>query len=284
MDQFTIECFLHLVETGSFTKASLKAKRTQSALTQQIGKLEKELKKKLFYRGKKIILTPDGEIFYSYAQKIFRNYRELIDRFSEPELEGEISIGLPEDFATLFLSEILIDFSKIHPRVSLQVECDLTMNLYEKFKKGSLDMVLVKMIRPEDFPYGVEVWSEPMEWVGARSFSAKPEEEALPMVLSPEPCVYRKMALRALDKKNIAWKVSFTSPSYVGMMAAVKAGMGVTLLPATMIPKELAPIRDKNFPSLPEIHVSLLHQKNRSATMATLQDFLLQRIRKREAL
>ncbi len=282
MDHFTLSCFLHLVATKSFTKAAAKVGRTQSALTQQIRKLEKEVKKPLFHRGKIISLTKDGEIFFAYAQKISHQYQEMMDRFAQPELQGEISIGLPEDFATLFLSDILIDFSKIHPRISLRGECDLTLNLMEKFKREELDMVLVKMSRPEDFPFGVEVWSEPLQWVSSHGyFPLLNEKSSLPLVLSPEPCVFREIALDALNRKNIPWRITFTSPSYVGTTAAVEAGMGVTLLPKTMIPKNLQSIEEKTLPPLPEIHVSLLHQSKIDAATETLRTFLLQKLGRR---
>ena len=279
MDQFTIKCFLAVVETGSFTKAAQLVKRTQSAITQQICNLEKILGKRLFDRGKQIELTKDGEIFLSYANKIFALHLELLDRFKHPELEGEIRFGVPEDFATMFLSDVLIDFSRIHPRILLNVECDLTLNLFDRFKKGTFDMVLVKMSRPEDFPNGVEVWSEPLEWVGKNDYIQSLDKNIpLPLVLSPQPCVYRERVLKALESLGIRWKIVFTSPSYAGIIAAVKAGIGITGLPRTMVPDTLEIIRDEFLPPLPDIHVSLLKQTEKNECLQSLEDFLIKKL------
>lgn len=281
MDEFTLRCFIAVVETGSFTKAAQKVKRTQSAITQQMNSLEKTLGKKLFERGKQIKLSPEGEIFLSYATKILSLCFEVVDRFKHPELEGELRFGLPEDFATMFLSDILVDFSRLHPRILLNVECDLTLNLFERFKKGAFDMVIVKMSRPEDFPNGVEVWSEPLEWIGNSSeVGSWNKKTPLPLVLSPQPCVYRASALQALENAGIPWRTAFISPSYAGVIAAVNAGMGVTALPRTMVPDSLEIIKSRALPKLPEIHVSLLTKPHKNECMESLEDFLLKKLQR----
>lgn len=280
MDEFTLHCFLAIVETGSFVGAAQKVRRTQSAITQRINSLEKHLGKKLFDRGKRVKLNKDGEIFLTFANKIVALHREVLDRFKHPELEGEIRFGLPEDFAAMFLSDILVDFYRIHPRILLNVECDLTLNLFDRFKKGAFDMVLVKMSRPEDFPNGVEVWSEPLEWIGKREHlvSFIDRNIALPLVLSPNPCVYRASAIKALQDAGVKWRIVFTSPSYAGIIAAVNAGMGITTLPKTMIPQKLEILQEKFLPKLPDIHVSLLTKTEKNKCMQSLEEFLLKKL------
>jgi molybdenum-dependent DNA-binding transcriptional regulator ModE len=93
----TLECFLAVADTGSLTRAAEVVGRTQSAVSQQMAKLEQDLGKTLFLRGKKFVLTPDGEILLGYARQIVKLQREAFDRFREPELEGEVRFGLPED-------------------------------------------------------------------------------------------------------------------------------------------------------------------------------------------
>lgn len=279
MIDYGIHCFLAVAEEKSFTRAAEKVKRTQSAVTQQINKLEQMLNKELFHRGKEISLTHEGELFLPYALKLFQLSREITDCFSKPELEGEITFGVPEDFATLFLSDILFDFTRIHPRIRLNVECDLTVNLYNGFRKGLFDMVVVKMSRPEDFHFGGEIWSESLKWVGAPQYlNAIDPNQPLPLVLLPEPCVYRAQALEALKKANIPSKIVFNGSSYVGTTAAVKARMGITVLPRTLIPPELAIIEQKLLPKLPDIHVSLLKKSSETPSIQTLESFILEKL------
>ncbi len=275
IDTFTLQCFLAAAETGSFTKAAERVERTQSAISQQIAKLEQLLGKPLLVRGKTFSLTPEGEIFLGYARQIFALHREVLDRFKQPELEGEVRFGLPENFASVFLSEVLADFSRLHPRILLTIECDLTLNLFDRFKQKEFDVVLVKMNRPEDFPHGLDVWSEPLKWVGDPSLidPAKP----VPLVLSPQPCVYRAAALRALENASRTWRLVFSSPSYAGTVAAVKAGMGITVMPATMIPEALATIDSKFLPIMNDTHVSLLKHQADNRAINALAGFVLKK-------
>jgi len=277
IDTVTVHCFLAVAETGSFTRAAKRVGRTQSAVSQQIAKLEALLGKRLVERGKSLSLTAEGETFLGYARQIYALHREALDRFQEPELQGEVHFGLPEDFATVFLSDVLADFTHIHPRILLNIECDLTMNLYSRFQRNDFDLVLVKMNRPEDFPNGIDVWSEPLEWVGHPNLVDR--LKPIPLVVSPQPCVYRARAIKSLDAMSLKWRLVFSSPSYAGTIAAVKANMGITVLPRAMIPQDLDVIRHQALPDLSDIHVSLLKRKLDDPVTNSLEDFVLKRLK-----
>jgi DNA-binding transcriptional LysR family regulator len=277
IDTVTVHCFLAVAETGSFTRAGVRVGRTQSAVSQQIAKLEGLLGKKLVERGRVLSLTISGETFLTYARQIYALHREALDRFREPELEGEVRFGLPEDFASVFLSDVLADFAHIHPRILLNIECDLTLNLYNRFRQNEFDLVLVKMNRPEDFPYGIDVLSETLVWVGDSNLidHSKP----IPLVLAPLPCVYRARAVKALDTLGRKWRLVLSSPSYAGTIAAVKANMGITVLPRAMIPPGLEVIRKQSLPNLSDIHVSLLKRKLHDPATNSLEDFVLRKLK-----
>lgn len=277
IDSITLQCFIAVAETGSFTKAAQRVGRTQSAISQQISKLESMLNKPLLVRGKILMLTSDGEVFLGYARQIFALHREAVDRFRDPELEGEIRFGLPENFAGAYLYEVLADFSRIHPRILLNIECDLTLNLFEKFKKKNFDIVLVKMNRPEDFPNGVDIWSEPLKWVGDVNLICP--DKPIPLVLSPQPCVYRRAAIGSLEEIGRSWRLAFSSTSYTSTLAAVKARMGITVMPGTMIPDTLQEIETKNIPHLPDTHVSLLKQTPDNVVINALEGFVLKKLK-----
>ena len=195
----------------------------------------------------------------------------------EPELTGEVRFGLPEDFAAIYLADVLADFTRLHPRIMLNVECDLTLGLFENFKKKKFDLVLVKMNQPDHFPHGIPVWSEPLEWVGTPEMLD--ESKPIPLVLSPIPCVYRASALEALERKNRKWRLSFSSRSYTSTCAAVRAGMGITVLPRTMIPETLQALHGTKLPKLSDIHVSLLKQNAKNSAVNSFEEFVLRMLR-----
>jgi len=281
IDPFSLQCLLAIVETGSFTKAARRLHRTQSAISQKINQLEEYFGFKLLNRDKNATPTDRGKIVLQYANEILSLYAEMTDRLKEPELEGEIAFGLPEDFTSLFLSDILIDFKRIHPRIAVKVSCDLTLNLYERYKQGEFDLVLVKMSRINEFPNNRAVWSEQLVWVGNDRLADSNCDfpTPIPLVLAPEPCVYRSRALEALSKLNISWKMAFCSPSYAGKVAAVKAGLGITVMPRKMIPADLKQIHHKIFPKLNDTHLCLLQKKENNAALTTFEHFITEKLK-----
>ncbi len=280
MDIITLQIFIAVKETMSFTQAAQKVFRTQSAVSQQIANLEQMLGVKLFKRGKKLEITNDGEIFNNYAKQILNLQHEAINRFKEPELEGEIRFGLPEDFAVVFLNNILRDFHEIHPRIKLQIECDLTLNLLERFKKSEFDIVLIKNMQQYDLPHGVDIWTETLEWVGADNYidSFIANNQPIPLVLSPAPCVYRSHALEMLENAGLKWRIIFTSPSYSSKIEAIKAGLGFSLLPRNMIPPTLNAITCSGLPVLNDINICLLKQQSHSSVIKSLEEFIIKEL------
>lgn len=279
-DAFALECFLAVAETGSFTRAAARISRTQSAVSQQITKLETQIGKPVFIRGRHLTLTSEGEVLLSYAKKIVQLNRSAMDCFMHSELQGEVRFGLPEDFTSVLLPQVLAEYAALHPRILLNVECDLTLNLFERFKKKEFDLILVKMNRPEDFPNGTDVWSEGLEWVGDHDLFNSDEGQPVPLVLSPQPCLYRARAIQSLEKNNIKWRIVFSSHSYAGKVAAVKAGMGLTVLPRNMVPRDLEIIKvNKNIPKLDDTHISLIKDHDKNLAVNSFEDFVIEKLK-----
>lgn len=257
-----LRAFATVAETGGFTSAARQLNRTQSTVSLQIKRLEESLNTRLFERvGREVTLTPDGEILHGYARQILKLNNEARERLSAPELGGAVRLGTPEDFATSHLPGVLARFSRNHPSVALEVTCDLTLNLLKGFAGNAFDLVLVKQ-EPGEAADGALVWRETLVWVAAEQ--AAPEEETpLPLVLSPQPCVYRRRALSALEGVGRAWRIAYTSPSLSGAQAAVMAGLGVTALPRDMVPGHMRVLGpDHDLPPLEDTAMVLRRRPN----------------------
>lgn len=255
LDTLTLKSFIAIAETGTFSDAAHIVGRTQSAVSLQIKKLEEMIGCTLFERtSRSVTLTEAGEIFLGYASRMVELQWEVFSRLREPDIEGEIRLGTPEDFATHYLPNVLSLFRKHHPRVQLNVSCDLTLNLIDGFQKGLFDLILVKR-DPQRVKGGVKVWREPLVWAAADHYRIP---ATLSLVLAPQPCIYRARALAALDKAKRPWHISYTSPSLAGTLAAVQAGLGITVLPANMLPVGLHSLGSAQLPLLADAEIALL--------------------------
>lgn len=272
LDIDLLRAFVTVVETGNFTRAATLLGRTQPAVSLQIRRLEDQLRSPLIDRGAKGIgLTTEGAALLPQARRLLRVNDEIVATLGEGDLEGEVRFGAPEDIATMHLPGILGAFARSHPRIRLSVTCDYTANLLDQMSRGMLDLALIKR-EPVGPELGVRVWREPLVWVALDASIL--ETGPLPLIVAPAPDIYRKRALGALQAAGIDFRASFTSPSLAGQMAALRAGLGVGVLPAAMAPRDLVVLADP-LPALSESEIALVSARGSSGPAALLAQEVL---------
>ena len=272
LDIDLLRTFVAVVESGSFTRASAELGRTQPAVSLQIRRLESQLQAPLIDRGAKGMgLTTEGAALLPQARKLLRVNDEIVAALGEGDLEGEVRFGAPEDIATMHLPGILGAFARSHPRIRLSAICDYTANLLDQMSRGMLDLALIKR-EPVGPDLGVRVWREPLVWVALDASIV--ELEPLPLIVAPAPDIYRKRALGALQDAQIAFRASFTSPSLAGQMAALRAGLGVGVLPSAMAPRDLT-VLGEPLPPLSESEIALVSARGASGPTGLLAQEVL---------
>lgn len=274
LDLDLLRAFVAVAEAGSFTRAGARLGRTQSAVSLQIQRLETQLGVQLLTRDpRRSAPTPTGEALLIQARRLLRLNDEIVAGVTEHSLEGEVRLGAPEDFATAHLPEVLGDFSRAYPHVNLSVTCDLTLHLIEQMSQGELDLALIKR-EPLGPALGAPVWREPLVWVAADA-SLLTAYERVPLVAAPAPCVYRKRAISALDEIGKPWRIAYTSPSLAGQHAALRAGLGVTVLPREMAPDDLITLDPSDgLPALADTEITLIRARTLPVAAERLADFI----------
>ena len=275
LDLDLLRCFATIADSGSFTRAGDRLGRTQSTVSLQVKRLEEQLGRPVFERTPRVIrLTPEGEKLLGIARQLLRLNDAAIAELFEPDLSGNVRLGVPEDFATAHLPGVLAAFTDAHPLVELEVTCDLTLNLLDRFNSGGFDLVLVKR-EPSAPLRGMRVWREPLVWV-ARDKLAVAEMEVVPLIVSPQPCVYRKRAVEALEEAGRRWRIAYTSTSLAGSQAAVRAGLGISVLPREMVPAFLTPMgSDAGLPPLFDTEIALIEAIGLSTTAHRLTQHIV---------
>lgn len=279
VDADLLRTFVTVVESGGFSRAAERLLRGQSAISLQIKRLEEQLGVQLLERNPRhMALTSEGELIIDYARRILSLNDELVARVGEPALSGLVRLGAPEDFATSHLPNVLSRFARSHPQVALEVTCELTLELLDRFKSGGLDMALVKR-EPHAGTSGIRVWREPLVWIAADRNVIRPDEP-LPLAVSPRPCVYRKRTTEALDKIGRTWRVAYTCASLAGTHAAVRAGLGLTVLPKEMAPPDLTILNDEDLglPTLEDTEMALVEAKTLSPAAVRLREYIIREL------
>ncbi|MCI7795092.1 MAG: LysR family transcriptional regulator [Lachnospiraceae bacterium] len=142
-----LDAFLAAVRSDTFFDAAESLHITQSALSKQILKLEKELDLYLFDRsGRSAVLTDAGRIFYEEAQGLSAQYHRALDRMQEFKTASRLSLrlGTLPVLSQYHLTGMLKDFSSSHPEIRLSMdeleEEDLTYGL----KQGRFDLIIIR--------------------------------------------------------------------------------------------------------------------------------------------
>jgi DNA-binding transcriptional LysR family regulator len=229
LDTDQLRSFLAIVDTGSFTRASERVHKTQSAVSMHIKRLEERLGRGLFEKqGRGVRLSEDGHRLIDYARRILQIEASAIAAISNKGLTGAVRLGIPDDYADNFLPVILTGFNCRHPLVEVSVVCDSSLSLYEQLRSGQLDIAVVTDCESLD---NVEVLrEEPLNWV-AGPHGSPFSERPLPLALGRTSCRWRQGALGQLSEAGIPWRLVLTSNNYAAIGPVVQAGLAVTVLP-----------------------------------------------------
>ncbi|MER2553285.1 MAG: LysR substrate-binding domain-containing protein [Thauera sp.] len=262
-----LRTFIKAVDLGSFTRAGDAVGRTQSAVSLQMRRLEELLDTPLFERGThRVKLTEEGGTLAGYARRVLALNDEAVASLRRPRVAGCVRLGAPHEYMASLLPTILGKFAQSHPGVTLAVTSDLSKNLLERQEKGEFDLVIAlhEKGQPEG---GSPVHTDPLVWITSIDH-ARHEQRPLPLVLAPPPCIYRNRVLHTLGLLDRSWRVAYTSSSYSGIIAAVRAGLGVTLVTASTVPEGVRTLGEREgFPDMGALDVCV-HCEQASASEA----------------
>ena len=236
MNHSTLEIFIQVAETQSVTQAAKRLGRAQSNITTRIQQLEEELAVELFVRGnKKMVLSPAGVQFLSYARRILSLAEEAKQALHPTTPGGSLRLGAMEATAASRLPPLLTRFQQQCPQVDITLITQPTSQLTEGVLTAALDAALV-CLPP-----------------GADGQPASPDELAFTPVFyetlmlvrpqTPGPlrfaafasgCSYRALGERWLAEQQAAVEVHEVN-SYHSMLACVASGRYACLLPQSVL-------------------------------------------------
>lgn len=143
MDLKQLEYILAIHEEQNITRAAERLFITQSALNQQLLKLEKELGSPLFVRSRNDWrLTKVGEIYIDGARRIMQIKKETYNKISDyATLQNTmLRIGIITDRGRQMFVEIYPKFNAMHPEVQVEARELIVRDQFEKLRKGTLDL------------------------------------------------------------------------------------------------------------------------------------------------
>ncbi|MBD5463344.1 MAG: LysR family transcriptional regulator, partial [Lachnospiraceae bacterium] len=140
-----IRYFQSVVRNNSFSEAAEECNISQSAISQQIQALERELGFYLLERkNRKFTLTPAGEYFYKKSLVLIADYEQMCREAGKlaKDDKAALVIGYLRCYSGQEFHLALEEFSTKHPDVSVKIEYGNHEELYELLRTGGVDLVL----------------------------------------------------------------------------------------------------------------------------------------------
>ena len=237
-----------VVDRKSFTRAAQVLHLSQSTVSQHIRLLERRVGTELLVREQSgVKLTPRGGEFVDRARGLLAEHDELVGDFTGagtwpgPRGRLRLSIGSTEYAADQVLPQLLGAFRRTFGGYDLSFVLQRSAALVDSVRRGDLDLAVILATTP-DAP-GTRVGAMRLRWMADELGVDEILDVArtgrypaagygtLPLVALEEPCAIRARAFDLLGAAGIGASVVAQSATLAGVLSAVRARLGLALLP-----------------------------------------------------
>jgi DNA-binding transcriptional LysR family regulator len=236
MELSELRIFRTVVQEGGVTRAAERLHRVQSNVTTRIRQLEEKLGTPLFIReGKRLHLTPSGQVLLGFADRLLALADEAGAAVLDPRPRGRFRLGAMESTAAVRLPGPLGRFHKRYPDVALELRTGNPDVLARAILAGELDAALVAEPVAEAQFDSVTAFVEEMVIVCAASRAVDELARACVLVFE-HGCPHRKRLETWYAKRGEMPERTIELGSYHAMLGCALAGMGIALLPESVLP------------------------------------------------
>ena len=285
MDAADLRFFESVARLGGMNRAAAELNTVQSNVTTRIRALEAELGLALFRRSSRgVALTPAGERLLPFAIRVERLLKEAVATTRDDGTpSGRLALGSLETTAALRLSPLLSDFARAYPRVDLVLRTGTSAELVEEVLNYRLEGAFICGPADHRDLEHERVFREELVLLMSprfKSIAAYLRECEPRIVVLRAGCSYRIKLEGWLARRGIVGARLLEFGTLEAIIASVEAGLGVTLLPRSLL-ATLWRDRDIAMHALPreDAQVDTLFIRRRDAVPSSALDAFLALVR-----
>lgn len=271
MDIEALRCFIAVVETGSYTHAAEQVHRSQSAVSQKMHKLAKQINKSLFTKsGRMLELTEEGKFLLGYARHIISLHDDVLRQMHDSkQIVRPLQLGCPDDYAQVILPKVIQYIRACVPNLPIHIHCHNSIRLRELLSSGTLDAAIVSRSSAKEAGRFLQqdkgVWAFNGDINGLIKNYAK--RSSISLILFDESCHFHHAAIQGLSQINIASQVVCSANSLSAITNLVLAGQGITVVAQSSLGQMTALTNTNNplpfiLPTLPEVIIEMVITAN----------------------
>lgn len=238
-----IETFYWASRLQSFSAAAHQLNTTQPAVSNRIRELESHLGFILFDRtGRMPSLTPEGRDFLDLAERFVELGDELTRKGrSRDAISGILRIGAADTVALTWLPRLVAELSRQYPRLNVELQVDLSVHVQAKLAEGDLDIGFLVGTAPNADFAEIQLGRVANAWMAARELNLfgrriTPHElAAYPIVTHSRGSHLHRTIREWFAAAGVTRLRLHGCTSLASMIEMTAAGLGVAVLPPTMI-------------------------------------------------
>jgi len=233
-DLNSLESFVIAAETLNFSETAARRNTVQSAISTHIRRLESEIGRPLFDRGRgrPMRLTPEGQALAAYARRILSLTDEAFETIRNARSLRTIRLGTTVTLTLSVLPRALAAFARQYPDAQIHVFCDRSDALLDRLDAGEIDLAFMMDQGKRQGRMFAE--NTPLVWAGSSDFDPRAWPD-IPLVFLTDGRDLRRHAFEALDRAGRSSYIAHLSPHPVGVRAFVLAGLALTVMPAPSV-------------------------------------------------
>ena len=243
MELRQLRYFVRIVELGSMSRAALDLDMVQSALSQQISRLESELSTRLLQRTPRgVIPTEAGQAFFHEAQLTLRHATQAIHAAQQARLSGAVSMGLSPTIANVLGLPLMRAMRERYPDVRLHMVSALSGHLTSLLNARQLDLAILFDTQSARRWSVLPLLEERLFLIQSRQQPVAPQIthdtpinlqqlQQVPLILPSGSHGLRSSIMASFSSAGFQSQMAMEIDSLTLLMEAVDAGMGATVQP-----------------------------------------------------
>lgn len=273
--------FYQVAVNLSFSKAAEKLFISQSAVSQNIKNLEKELKSKLFIRStKNVELTKAGKLLLKHIEPAFNlieNGEKSLKEIDDLK-RGEIHIGANDTIAKDYLLPYLKEFHQLYPEIQIQITNRTSSTCVKLLKQNKVDLIISNLPNPKISKQMQikQIFSFKDIFIAADKFKDLAKKEVnlktlknYPFLMLEQKTTSRQFLEKYLAKLGIKIEAAVELGSVDLLIEMAKIGLGIAVVPEYCLnlkKENLFEIKLKE--KLPARKLAVINNKNIPLTKA----------------
>ncbi len=237
-------------EAGSIAAAARRLRQPQGSLRGHIRRLEDEIGAVVLHRNRPE-LTEAGSLLLDYARQMLELHDDALESVLARGIGGTVRIGIAQDVEQGAIP-LIARLTRSYAAVTIETQVERSRVLFEATEAGQLDFAIAFT----ETNGGTRIGQYQPAWLGTKGWT-RVQHESLRLILLDPPCLFRDIALHALEEAGAPAQIVLSSPSLSSLWTAVSAGLGVTVRPAASAPPGIAMI--DGLPPVPPVYLMILN-------------------------